>query len=214
MAWYADGTVRPHTKITRAEVTTMFYRLLTAQRRDDIFTSRNSFRDVPTDMWCNKAVSSMAAGGYITGYSDGTFGGSKTITRAEFVAIASRFMDAQAGDVSFSDVPINYWVRQYIATAVSYGWINGYSDGTFKPDRPITRGEAITIINRMLNRGVEAKSVVKGVKNWADCTSAMWCYYDVMEATNDHTYTGSRPTEKWRGLKVQYFYDIAKYEHP
>jgi uncharacterized repeat protein (TIGR02543 family) len=211
---YTDGTVRPNGKIIRAEVATMFYRLLTASRRDAIFTSNNSFSDVTSDLWCNKAVSSMAHGGYVTGYTDGSFGGNKAITRAEFVTIASRFMGEQSQMVSFTDVPTTYWAYQYISTAVHYGWIEGYSDNTFRPDQPITRAEAMTIINRMLHRGVEADGVMAGFKEWPDNDSSAWYYYEVIEATNNHEYIGTRPLEQWTSLTTDYTYDIVKYENP
>lgn len=211
---YADGTVRPNGNVTRAQVATMFYRLLTASRRDAIFTSSNSFSDVSSNLWYNKAVSSMANGGYVTGYRDGSFGGNKAITRAEFVAIAARFMGAQSQTVSFTDVPAAYWAYPYISTAVYYGWIEGYSDSTFRPDQPITRAQVMTIINRMLYRGVEADGVMTGFKEWSDNDSSAWYYYEVIEATNDHEYTGTRPSEKWTSLTTDYTYDIAKYENP
>jgi hypothetical protein len=211
---YPDGNVKPGGNITRAEVTTMFYRLLTADSRDAIFTSVASFSDMNASLWYNKAVASMAKGNYVTGYPNGTFGGNKKITRAEFVAIAARFMDAKDGTVTFTDVSSSNWAYQYIATAVSYGWITGYADGTFKPNQYITRAEAITIINRMLNRGVDAAGLIEGFKAWPDNISGQWYYYDVIEATNDHEYTGARPSEVWSSLTTTYSYDIVKYEHP
>ena len=151
---YPDGTVRPNETITRAEVTTIFYRLLTSARRDEIFTSENSFRDVDSSMWYNKAASSMAAGGYIQGYADGTFGANKPITRAEFVCLAARFATKTTGFASYTDVDNGHWAARSIAICASNGWVQGYEDGTFRPDQPITRAEAMTIINRMLGRGV------------------------------------------------------------
>lgn len=211
---YPDGTVRPNSDVTRAEAATMFYRLLTSARRDAIFTSSNSFGDVTSDRWYNKAVSSMANGAYILGYPDGSFGGTKAITRAEFVSIAARFVDEQAGTVSFTDVPTTYWAYPYISTAVYYGWIEGYSDSTFQPDQPITRAEAMTVINRILHRGVDDNGVMTGFKDWPDNDSSAWYYYEVIEATNDHEYTGTRPSEQWTSLTTNYTYDIAKYENP
>ena len=211
---YGDGTFRPRGNITRAEVTTIFYRLLLADKRDEIFTTTNSFSDVTPDLWYNKAASSMANGGYTTGYSDGTFRGSKAITRAEFVAIAARFVGVAAGDVSFSDVSEGFWAYDYISTAVANGWIQGYSDGTFRPNQKITRAEAITIINRMLDRGVDKAGLLTGIHEWPDCSAAMGCYYEVAEATNSHLYTGSRPSETWTSLKIDYQYDLVKYERP
>ena len=211
---YPDGTVQPNGNISRAEVTTAFYRLLTAEKRDAVFTAANTFTDVKSTQWFNKAVSSMANGSYVLGYPDGSFGGSRNITRAEFVAIASRFMNAKDGAVTFSDVSSGNWAYQYISTAVAYGWIDGYPDGTFRPSQPITRAEAMTIINRMLNRGVDADGVIDGIVAWPDNTAGAWYYYDVVEATNDHLYDGSRPSEKWSSLQTDYSYDIVKYEHP
>ena len=211
---YPDGTVQPNGNISRAEVTTAFYRLLTAEKRDAVFTAANTFTDVKSTQWFNKAVSSMANGSYVLGYPDGSFGGSRNITRAEFVAIASRFMNAKDGAVTFSDVSSVNWAYQYISTAVAYGWIDGYPDGTFRPSQPITRAEAMTIINRMLNRGVDADGVIDGIVAWPDNAAGAWYYYDVVEATNDHLYDGSRPSEKWSSLQTDYSYDIVKYEHP
>lgn len=211
---YPDGSVRPNGNITRAEVTSAFYRLLTAQRRDAIFTSANSYTDVSASRWFNKAVSSMTNGKYVTGYPDGSFGGNRPITRAEFVAIAARFMAAQSGNVSFTDVSADNWAYQYISTAVSYGWVNGYPDGAFRPDQPITRAEAMTIINRMLNRGVDASGVLPGIIVWPDNPKDAWYYFEVVEATNHHAYTGARPSETWTSLQINYFYDIVKYENP
>jgi hypothetical protein len=210
-----DGNVDPNGQITRAEVATAFYRLLTAERRDAIFTSTSTFSDVSKTQWFNKAVASMANGKYIKGYTDGTFGGNRSITRAEFVAIAARFMDAKSGTVTFSDVSSTNWAYQYISTAVAYGWINGYPDGTFKPDQAISRAEAMKIINTMLARGVDAAGLISGIKAWPDNTNVnAWYYYEIVEATNNHLYEGSRPSEKWSSLQTNYVYDIVKYEHP
>ena len=211
---YPDGTVRPTGNITRAEVTTAFYRLLTEDTRAGIFTATPAFSDLKTSQWFNKAVDSMANGKYVSGYPDGTFGGNKAITRAEFVAIAARFMDAKEGDVKFSDVSANSWAYKYIATAVSYGWISGYPDGTFKPNQPITRAEAMSIINRMLNRSVDAKGLMEGFKAWPDNAASAWYYFDVLEATNDHEYKDDTRPETWTSLTSTHTYDIAKYEKP
>ena len=213
---FVDGTVRPGSNITRAETVTMLYRLLTAERRDEIFTKNNTFSDVTADLWYNKAVSSMTNGGYIKGYEDGTFGGSRSITRAEFVAMLARFigLDDNAS-CSFVDVKTNHWAYRYIATATQAGWINGYTDGTFKPDQPITRAEAMTIINRVLNRGVDSKSSLVDIQHFPDNNdTSKWYYYEVIEATNQHKYTGTRPSENWTSMNTDYVYDIEKYEKP
>ena len=211
---YPDGTVRPDGTITRAEVTTIFYRLLTNARRDEIFTSENSFRDVDSSKWYNKAASSMAAGGYIQGYSDGTFGADKPITRAEFVAIASRFAAKTTGFASYSDVDNGHWAARAIAVCASNGWVQGYEDGTFRPDQPITRAEAMTIINRMLGRGVSKGYICKGAVRYPDNEAGSWYYYEVIEATNDHEYRNARPFEQWIRTNILRSYDMDKYERP
>lgn len=211
---YPDGTVRPNGTITRAEVTTIFYRLLTSARRDEIFTSENSFRDVDSSMWYNKAASSMAAGGYIQGYADGTFGANKPITRAEFVCLAARFATKTTGFASYTDVDNGHWAARSIAICASNGWVQGYEDGTFRPDQPITRAEAMTIINRMLGRGVSKGYVCKGAARFTDNDPGSWYYYEILEATNDHEYRNARPFEQWIRATILRSYDMDKYERP
>ncbi len=211
---YPDGTVRPNGTITRAEVTTIFYRLLTSARRDEIFTSENSFRDVDSSMWYNKAASSMAAGGYIQGYADGTFGANKPITRAEFVCLAARFATKTTGFASYTDVDNGHWAARSIAICASNGWVQGYEDGTFRPDQPITRAEAMTIINRMLGRGVSKGYVCKGAVRYTDNDPGSWYYYEILEATNDHEYRNARPFEQWIRATILRSYDMDKYERP
>ena len=211
---YPDGTVRPNGTITRAEVTTIFYRLLTSARRDEIFTSENSFRDVNSSMWYNKAASSMAAGGYIQGYADGTFGANKPITRAEFVCLAARFATKTTGFASYTDVDNGHWAARSIAICASNGWVQGYEDGTFRPDQPITRAEAMTIINRMLGRGVSKGYVCKGAARFTDNDPGSWYYYEILEATNDHEYRNARPFEQWIRATILRSYDMDKYERP
>ena len=211
---YPDGTVRPNGTITRAEVTTIFYRLLTSARRDEIFTSENSFRDVNSSMWYNKAASSMAAGGYIQGYADGTFGANKPITRAEFVCLAARFATKTTGFASYTDVDNGHWAARSIAICASNGWVQGYEDGTFRPDQPITRAEAMTIINRMLGRGVSKGYVCKGAVRFTDNDPGSWYYFEVLEATNDHEYHNARPFEQWIRATILRSYDMDKYERP
>lgn len=211
---FEDGMVRPENHITRAETATMLYRLLTQQRREQVFTTENSFSDVTTDLWYNKAVSSMAKGGYLKGYADGTFGGGRPITRAEFVAILARFTNEQGDGCSFSDVTERHWAYTSIVTAAAKGWIDGYADGSFGPDRYITRAEAATIINRVLCRGVQEAGVSSGFHIFPDCSVEKWYYWEIVEAANGHTYTGQRPEEDWTGLALNDTYDIVKYENP
>mgnify|MGYP003082051943 CR=1 FL=1 len=198
---YPDGYVRPNNFVTRAETASMLYRLLTDERRNEVRTTTNNFVDVTPNAWYNEPASSMYKGGYIAGYKDGTFGGNKNITRAEFVSMLVRFLGEDQGSMSFTDVPQNHWAAKDIAIAASQGWVAGYSDGTFKPNQPITRAEAMSIINRVLNRGVNEKSNIMGFKIWPDNYSNAWYYYDVIEATNAHDYTGSRPSENWSNVR-------------
>lgn len=197
---YPDGTVRPDAPITRAETATMIYRLLTDARRAEIDTEVNSFGDVSSSDWFVRSVSTMANGGYIVGYPDGTFGGSKQITRAEFVTMLVRFIGLKDAECSFHDVSQNHWAYRFIAMATDAGWIAGYTDGTFAPDQTITRAEAMTILNSVLNRGVNEKSELLNFKVWPDNPQTAWYYYEVIEASNGHEYTGARPSEDWTKL--------------
>lgn len=197
---YEDGTVRPESPITRAETAMMLYQLLTEERLAEIQTTEHSFSDMDADDWYCEAVATMANGGYIMGYEDGTFGGNRPITRAEFVAILVRFIGAEDVVCNFADVPDNHWAYRYIATATEAGWIAGFEDGTFRPDQSITRAEVMAIINRALNRGVNAESELLNFKSWPDNFANRWYYYDVIEATNGHDYTGHRPSEDWTKL--------------
>lgn len=199
---FVDGTVKPNNSISRAETATMLYRLLTDERRDAIHTTRNPFTDVSVNAWYNEPVSTMANGKYIMGYPDGTFGGQNEISRAEFVAMLTRFVDVKKGSFSFTDVSKTHWAYDCIATATQAGWIKGYTDGTFKPDQSITRAEAVSIINRVLDRGVSRGSELLSYKVWPDNSPTEWYYYEIIEATNDHEYTGTRPNENWTSLTI------------
>ena len=199
---YPDETVRPENTITREEVTTIFYRLLKQERRSEITTIENSFNDIDSDRWSNKAISSSARGGYINGYEDGNFAPENAITRAEFAAMASRYVElSDAADASFSDIE-GHWASGEIAKAAQAGWITGYENGTFRPDSYITRAEAMAIINRMLSRSVNANGIHANAKQWADNDSAAWYYYIVLEATNSHTYARNSDglTETWTSI--------------
>ena len=196
---FDDGNFYPNNNLTRAQTATMIYRLLTEDRQEEIYTTVNNFSDVDESKWYNDYVSSMVNGGYIVGYPDGTFGGDRPITRAEFVTILVRFFGLADVECVFSDVAENHWAYEYIATATTYGWINGYEDGTFRPDRALSRAEAVTVINRMLNRGVDETSQLgDDVMIFPDVADPrMWYYFEVIEASNFHEYTGHRPNETW-----------------
>ena len=198
---YEDGTVRPNANITRAEVASMIYRLLKESVRGQIYTTTNKFSDVPARKWYNVAVSSMANGGYIAGYPDGTFGGERNITRAEFVTMLANFLDAPIeGSMNFSDVSSTHWAYKNIVTAVSAGWVSGYEDGTFRPNRELTRAEAIAVLNRVLNRNPQSEQdMAENMKNFSDNQdSGKWFYLDILEAANAHDFVrNENGTEKW-----------------
>lgn len=187
---YDDGTVKPTNNITRAEVATIFFRLLTDDSRAAFWSQTNSYSDVSSNNWFNNAVSTLSNAGIISGYPDGTFKPNAPITRAEFAAIATRFSDASyTGRCTFTDVPADHWAANAIALAQDLGWINGYSDGTFKPNQPITRAEAMTLINRVLERAVDRDHMLADMVTWTDNRPGSWYYEAVQEATNSHEYT-------------------------
>ena len=197
---YSDGTVRPNGRITRAEVATIFFRLLTDDTRQRNWSSENNFSDVSADKWYNNAVSTLCHMGVLGGYSDGTFRPNAPITRAEFAKIAVSF--AQINGFSeygyFTDVDSSDWYAPYVDAAKSVGLIEGYSDGSFKPENKITRAEACTIVNRVLGRKPSKNNMkISDRINWPDCTTDDWFYEAVMEATNSHTYQMGKRAETW-----------------
>lgn len=197
---YPDGSVRPDDNLTRAETAAMLYRLLTSERQAELATTDCKFTDVSTKNWYYDVVASMTRGGYIMGYPDGTYRGDLEITRAEFIAMLVRFVDKENLTSCFPDVKTSHWAYQEIATAKSLGWVNGYEDGTFRPEEYITRAEAIRVMNCMLERGVNESSTLLDFKNATDNKSGAWYYYEIIEALNGHDYTGTRPGETWVAL--------------
>ena len=202
---YPDGTVQPNGQITRAEATTIFFRLLTDDVRDENLTKTNRYSDVAATAWYNTAVSTLSSMGIITGYPDGTFRPNAAITRAEFAAIAARFdNDGDKTAAKFSDIA-NHWARDEISIAYNNGWITGYPDGTFGPQRDITRAETMTLVNRVLNRQPETEDdLLPNMTVWTDnANPKAWYYLAVQEATNSHYYkfkTNSQ-YEKWTELR-------------
>ena len=202
---YGNGEVRPQNNITRAEVATIFFRLLTDDVRDENLTKTNRYSDVAATSWYNTAVSTLSSMGIITGYPDGTFRPNAAITRAEFAAIAARFdNDGDKTAAKFSDIA-NHWAKDEISIAYNNGWINGYPDGTFGPQRDITRAETMTLVNRVLNRQPEAEDdLLPNMTVWTDnANPKAWYYLAVQEATNSHYYefkTNSQ-YEKWTELR-------------
>ena len=201
---YPDGEVKPNGWITREEVATVFFRLLTEEYRNLWFSKTNSFTDVEENRWSNVAISTLANGGVIEGYEDGSFKPGEPITRAEFTAIASR-LDTMIQDAthSFTDV-YNHWAEEYIANAVAKGWITGYEDGTFQLEDNITRAEAITITNRMMNRYLNTSELLEGVITWPDNHKDDWYYFAIIEATNGHDYQKQEDGihEDWTSLRA------------
>ena len=201
---YPDKTVRPQNGITRAEVATIFFRLLTDETRDANSTKSNSYSDVAAGAWYNHAVSTLSAMGIVKGDSDGKFNPNAPITRAEFAAIAARFDDkANTTTADFSDIA-SHWAKNEISAASNNGWINGYPDGTFRPDNKITRAEAMTLVNRVLKRLPETEEDLHDdMIKWSDNSDAsQWFYLAVQEATNSHYYqTKENQFEKWSELR-------------
>ena len=201
---YPDGLVHPERNITRAEVATIFFRLLTDEARDANLTSSNSFGDVSYGQWFNTAVSTMAKMGIVTGYPDGNFHPNANITRAEFAAIAARFdKEATAGGAYFSDIA-GHWAQLDIERAARKGWITGYPDGTFGPERLATRAEVAALINRVLVRDPkEPEDLLENMIKWPDnMDENAWFYMDIQEATNTHIYERvTKVTEVWTEME-------------
>lgn len=186
---YEDGTVRPMANISRAEVATIFFRLLKPEIRDAHLTASSRFTDVSENAWYCTAVSTMAELGVLKGRTDTAFEPDAPITRAEFAAICARFDTSQRdGDSNFTDIG-SHWAKAEIERACILGWINGYEDGTFRPDNQITRAEAMTMINRVLNRLPETEAdLLSGMQVWPDNQPEDWFYLAVQEATNSHDF--------------------------
>ena len=203
IAGYEDGTVRPDGNITRAEVATIFFRLLTDEAREDYWSTASGYSDVSAGDWYNNAVSTLNNMGVIGGYPDGTFGPNDTISHAEFVAIATRFFDYTAQyRGSFSDVSFTAWYADYIQTGVELGLVAGYPNGTFDPNGAISRAEACAIVNRVLGRVPDASHMLANMVRWPDNPETAWYYADIQEATNSHDYTraGTGNYEVWTEL--------------
>ena len=211
---YSDGTVRPNANISRAEVATIFFRLLKAEVRDGNLTAENAFKDVTDGEWHNKAISTMAKLGVVKGRNAEAFDPDAPITRAEFATICARFDKTQINTSSnFTDIS-GHWAEKYIERAATLGWIAGYSDGTFRPSNYITRAEAMTMINRVLCRVPETESdLLPGMITWPDNQPGTWYYLAVQEATNSHDYDRKDAIhEKWTALTEapDWKYDLAQ----
>ena len=202
---YGNGEVRPQNSITRAEVASIFFRLLEDDVRDANYTRQNKFTDVSNDAWYCSAVSTLSAMGIISGYPDATFRPNASITRAEFAAIATRFdVNGDKTPASFNDI-VDHWAKDEIAVAANNGWVNGYEDGSFRPQNKITRAETMSLVNRVLNRKPEtAEDLLENMAKWTDnADTNAWYYLAVQEATNSHYYEYKENSqyEKWTELR-------------
>ena len=210
---YMDGNVRPYGLISRAETTTIFFRLLKDSVRDGNLLTSNTYTDVADDYWANTAISTMTGLGIVQGRSTMTFDPKAPITRAQFAAICARFDTGKSnGEQTFSDIQ-GHWAEKYIQRAAELGWIKGFEDGTFRPDTYITRAQAMTMINRVLNRIPEDESdLLPGMNVWPDCNPGDWFYLTVQEATNSHDFKHKAGSyETWTGLNANP--DWTRYEN-
>ncbi|RVU53930.1 S-layer homology domain-containing protein, partial [Anaerosphaera multitolerans] len=185
---YPDGTVRPEGKITRAEVTTIFFRLMKDSARDNNWSTVNNYSDVSKDDWYNNAISTLSNAGAVTGYPDGTFRPDANMTRAEFASMASKFLLDRSSltNNKFVDIEGN-WAEREINNLMEKGLISGYPDGSFKPDKEITRAEAVTLINAVFDRKPDKYNLLSTMKTWKDNTNTnAWYYAQIQEATNSH----------------------------
>lgn len=191
-----DGLVHPEAQITRGEVATIYFRMLTDESRNELWSQSNPYSDIQPDTWCNAAVSTMTRAGVIQGFSDGTFRPSAPITRAQFATIAVRFFDVvYSGESKFSDIA-GHWAEDYINKAAEAALINGFSDGTFRPNQNITRAQAMAIFNRVLGRAPEKDHLLSGMITWPDnMDKNAWYYANMQEATNSHEYEIAHDSE-------------------
>ena len=190
---YSDGTLQPYGTITRGEVATIFFRLLTDDSREEWWSQVNDYSDCNSDLWCNNAISTLSNMGIIDGFSDGTFRPYAKITRAQFAKIAVGFFETTREDYQgyFTDVDINAWYTEYVEAAARVGLIEGFNDGTFRPNTNITRAQACVIVNRALGRAPDEDRLLDEDEmiTWPDNNPDDWFYADMQEATNSHDYT-------------------------
>ena len=200
---YPDGTVKPTGDVTRAEVAAILYRVMDADCVKTYETTRCSFSDVVRGDWFNLYVATLENAGVIVDTrTNGKFRPNEAITRAELAAMLAQFADIKSAANSFNDVSARHWASDEIAVCAKMGWINGYPDGSFRPDATITRAEMMAMINRALGRTPKSVSdLLSGMKTWSDnANTGAWYYLDVQEATNSHTYTKSDSHETWKKL--------------
>lgn len=197
---YPDGTVKPAGNITRAETAAILFRLMDDASRKTYYSTKSGFRDVASGSWYNTYVATLNNAGVITDSSNGYFRPNEAITRAELAAMLAKFSETTVAANYFNDVSAKYWAANAIAICAKLGWITGYPDGTFRPDRNVTRAELMAMINRATGRAPKsADAFLPGMKTWIDNTSDKWYYLDVQEATNSHSYT-VKGSETWTAL--------------
>lgn len=197
---YPDGTVKPAGNITRAETAAILFRLMDDASRKTYYSTKSGFRDVASGSWYNTYVATLNNAGVITDSSNGYFRPNEAITRAELAAMLAKFSETTGAANYFNDVSAKYWAANAIAICAKLGWITGYPDGTFRPDRNVTRAELMAMINRATGRAPKsADAFLPGMKTWSDNTSDKWYYLDVQEATNSHSYT-VKGSETWTAL--------------
>lgn len=197
---YPNGNVSPNNNITRGEVAQIIYNLMKDDARDYYYTTQNKFSDVGSGLWCNTAISTIAKAGIITGFPNGEYGYNKAITRAEFATIVSKFTNVDAnGANSFNDVE-GHWAKNYILKVAAAGWVKGYPNGDFRPNATLTRAEAVTILNKILERGTDVNHMLKGMKVWPDNKLGAWYYEAIQEASNGHNYKVIKGVESWTEL--------------
>ena len=207
---YPDGTVKPTGNITRAETAAILFRLMDEGSRKTYYSTKSGFRDVATGSWYNTYVATLNNAGVITDSSNGYFRPNEAITRAELAAMLANFTETAGAANYFNDVSARYWAANAIAICAKLGWITGYPDGSFRPDRNVTRAELMAMINRATGRAPKsADAFLPGMKTWSDNTADKWYYLDVQEATNSHSYAVS-PTELWTALTAAP--DWSRYE--
>ena len=199
---YPDGTVKPAGNITRAETAAILFRLMDDASRKTYYSTKSGFRDVASGSWYNTYVATLNNAGVITDSSNGYFRPNEAITRAELAAMLAKFSETTGAANYFNDVSAKYWAANAIAICAKLGWITGYPDGTFRPDKNVTRAELMAMINRATGRAPKsADAFLPGMKTWIDNTSDKWYYLDVQEATNSHSYT-VKGSETWTALNA------------
>lgn len=216
MFGYPDRTFLPDNQMTRAEATAMFARLMMDQKLPQGFKA--DYSDVSADEWYYDAVQLLSAYKIVEGYETGEFRPNASVTRAEFAAMVSRFDKLAESNKTFTDVTQEHWANKFIGSATTKGWVEGYPDGTFKPEQNITRAEVVTVTNRMLNRVADKEFVDKNVAtitNYTDLNNSHWAYYNIMEATNGHDYTrkANGTDETWLNLNgAEFRFAVVGYD--